>query len=262
MFSKFFDNMGPLPHHVHHRDRHAARVGQRGKPEMYFFPSQLNNHGGEFPFTFFGFNPETQKDEVKQCLENFSKGDNNWKSPKTVAEMLRQCAAGQGNLMLNLAPKGNGSIPEAWEHCVETVGAWLGKNGESIYTDRKFAFNLRQGGDDFPGEWTHHGRFSASARAFYWHIRNWPGNPLRLTGVECEVIDVAELATGRPFAFRQEGNLLIVENVPETMPDDMPAVFRFRTKDPPRLYNCGGCNIPKTAHCRYDPLPSDLPNLL
>lgn len=77
MFSKFFDNLGPLPHHVHHRNEHAARVGQKGKPEMYFFPSQLNNHPGEFAYTFFGFNPETTKTEVKKCLEDFPKGDNN-----------------------------------------------------------------------------------------------------------------------------------------------------------------------------------------
>ena len=76
MYSKFFDNMGPLPHHIHHGKEHAARVMQEGKPEMYFFPSQLNNHGGEFPFTFFGFNPEVTKDEVKKCLENFVNGDN------------------------------------------------------------------------------------------------------------------------------------------------------------------------------------------
>lgn len=76
MFSKFFDNQGPLPHHIHHRDEHAKRVGADGKPEMYFFPSQVNNHGGEFPFTFFGLNPETSKEEMKKCLEDFSKGDN------------------------------------------------------------------------------------------------------------------------------------------------------------------------------------------
>lgn len=76
MFSKFFDNLGPLPHHIHHRDEHANRVGADGKPEMYFFPSQCNNHGGEFPFTFFGLNPETTKEQVKECLENFTKGDN------------------------------------------------------------------------------------------------------------------------------------------------------------------------------------------
>lgn len=76
MFSKFFDNAGPLPHHVHHRSEHAARVGADGKPEMYFFPSQVNNHMGEFAFTFFGFNPETTKEQVLESLKNFSKGDN------------------------------------------------------------------------------------------------------------------------------------------------------------------------------------------
>ncbi len=76
MFSKFFDNKGPLPHHIHHRDEHAARVGESGKPEMYFFPSQYNNHGGTFPFTFFGITPGTKKEQVKTCLENFAKGDN------------------------------------------------------------------------------------------------------------------------------------------------------------------------------------------
>ncbi len=69
MFSKFFDNAGPLPHHIHHRDAHAARVSADGKPEMYFFPSQMNNHGGEFPFTFFGFNEDVTKDRVLQALK-------------------------------------------------------------------------------------------------------------------------------------------------------------------------------------------------
>ena len=76
MYSKFFDNAGPLPHHIHHNDEFAAKVGASGKPEMYFFPSQVNNHGGEFPFTFFGFNPETTKDEVLESLKMFPKGDN------------------------------------------------------------------------------------------------------------------------------------------------------------------------------------------
>ena len=76
MFSKFFDNLGPLPHHIHHRNVHANRVGREGKPEMYFFPSQVNNYGGEFPFTFFGLNPGTRKEDVKRCLEDFAKGDN------------------------------------------------------------------------------------------------------------------------------------------------------------------------------------------
>jgi hypothetical protein len=76
MLAKFFDNAGPLPHHLHHRSQHAARVNQTMKPEMYFFPAQLNNHGGEFPFTFFGLNPDTTREQVLEALKNFSRGDN------------------------------------------------------------------------------------------------------------------------------------------------------------------------------------------
>ena len=76
MFSKFFDNQGPLPHHIHHRDEHASRVNAKGKPEMYFFPKQMNNHGGEFPFTFYCIKPSVTKQQIKEILMNFTKGDN------------------------------------------------------------------------------------------------------------------------------------------------------------------------------------------
>ncbi|HUX21917.1 MAG TPA: hypothetical protein VMW69_11810, partial [Spirochaetia bacterium] len=76
MFSKFFDNQEPLPFHIHHTDEKAKEIGQKGKPEAYFFPRQMNNHGGYFPYTFFGLNPGTTKDDVRRCLESWDQGDN------------------------------------------------------------------------------------------------------------------------------------------------------------------------------------------
>ncbi len=76
MYSKFFDNKGALPHHIHHRDEHARLTGQMGKPEAYYFPPQVNNYGGDFPYTFFGLNPGTTRKQVRQCLIDFVKGDN------------------------------------------------------------------------------------------------------------------------------------------------------------------------------------------
>ncbi|MCX7701025.1 MAG: hypothetical protein N2039_09120, partial [Gemmataceae bacterium] len=36
VYSKFFDNLGPIPHHMHQNDEQAALVGQQGKPESYY----------------------------------------------------------------------------------------------------------------------------------------------------------------------------------------------------------------------------------
>lgn len=76
IYAKFFDNLGPLPHHIHQRDQHAKRCGKRGKPECYYFPPQLNNHGGRFPYTFFGLIPGTSREQLRACLESFTRGDN------------------------------------------------------------------------------------------------------------------------------------------------------------------------------------------
>ncbi|MBT7166564.1 MAG: hypothetical protein HN904_27525, partial [Victivallales bacterium] len=45
-------------------------------PEAYYFPPQVNNHGGDFPYTFFGFQPHISKDQARECLANFTQGDN------------------------------------------------------------------------------------------------------------------------------------------------------------------------------------------
>ncbi|MFO0929378.1 MAG: hypothetical protein U0736_20515 [Gemmataceae bacterium] len=76
VYSKFFDNLGPIPHHMHQSKEQAAKVGQEGKPESYYFPPQLNATGNNFPYTFFGLEPGTTKDDIYRCLERWNQGDN------------------------------------------------------------------------------------------------------------------------------------------------------------------------------------------
>lgn len=75
MYSKFFDYEAPLFHHLHLDDLAAGRVGRIGKPEAYYFPVQLNNHPGQFPVTYFGFDPDTTKEQVRERLLNYEKCD-------------------------------------------------------------------------------------------------------------------------------------------------------------------------------------------
>jgi hypothetical protein len=76
LLCKFFDNLGPIPHHLHQNDECAARVGQKGKPEAYYFPPQYNFKGNNFPYTFMGLEPGTTRDDVRRCLERWNEGDN------------------------------------------------------------------------------------------------------------------------------------------------------------------------------------------
>ena len=76
VYSKFFDNMGPIPHHLHQSQAQARLVGQEGKPESYYFPPQHNPVGNNFPYTFMGLEPGTTRAQVRKCLENWNRGDN------------------------------------------------------------------------------------------------------------------------------------------------------------------------------------------
>ncbi|MCH7990689.1 MAG: hypothetical protein IID46_16230 [Planctomycetes bacterium] len=76
VYSKFFDNMGPIPHHMHQNAEQAKLVGQEGKPESYYFPPQMNAIGNNFPYTFFGLEPGTSKQDVVDCLDRWNVGDN------------------------------------------------------------------------------------------------------------------------------------------------------------------------------------------
>ncbi|MGL6225930.1 MAG: hypothetical protein ACRC10_04795 [Thermoguttaceae bacterium] len=76
VYSKFFDNAGPIPHHMHQMQKHAVLTGQEGKPEAYYYPPQLNAAENHFDYTFMGLEPGTTKADVRKCLENWNKGDN------------------------------------------------------------------------------------------------------------------------------------------------------------------------------------------
>ena len=76
VYSKFFDNMGPIPHHMHQTFEDAKLVGQEGKPESYYFSPQMNNVDNNFAYTFMGLEPGTTREQVRKCLEDWDQGDN------------------------------------------------------------------------------------------------------------------------------------------------------------------------------------------
>lgn len=73
---KLLDYAQPVPLHIHQNRAQAALVGREAKPEGYYFPPQLNAVPNSFPYTFFGLEPGTTRDQVRGCLERWNDGDN------------------------------------------------------------------------------------------------------------------------------------------------------------------------------------------
>ena len=56
-----------------------------------------------------------------------------YKSPAQIVHLLADIVSKNGNLLLNVGPKGDGSIPDAARDTLLAVGGWLKTNGEAIY---------------------------------------------------------------------------------------------------------------------------------
>lgn len=76
VFCKFFDNDLPLYFHVHLDDKKAGKIGKFGKPEGYYYPIAYNTYEGQFPYRFYGLNPDVGVKELKEKLLDFDKKDN------------------------------------------------------------------------------------------------------------------------------------------------------------------------------------------
>lgn len=74
-FAKLFDYDKPLFHHLHLTEIEANKIGRHGKPEAYYFPHQYNCYLGKFPVTYFGFDPSTNPEDIKDCIRNYTKFD-------------------------------------------------------------------------------------------------------------------------------------------------------------------------------------------
>jgi len=66
----------------------------------------------------------------------YVQGDNTYKSPQTLIWDLIDIVSKNGNLLLNVGPKSDGTIPDEAVSILRNMGAWLKVNGEAIYGTR------------------------------------------------------------------------------------------------------------------------------
>jgi alpha-L-fucosidase len=134
--------------------------------------------------------------------------DTEWKTPKTIVRNLISCCRDGGNYLLNIGPRGDGSIPEDSVRILETVGAWLERNGSAIYTSelcqpRRSAYAM----------------FTRTGNTLNMHIHAWPGETAVITGLLTPVKSARLLASGQAVRFQQEKLRTKLIGLPRNAPD-------------------------------------------
>ena len=191
----------------------------------------------------------------------FHAGDCNWKNAGQVIDFLATCAAGQGNLLLNIGPRGDGEVPAAAARVLEEVGNWLRRCGEAVFdtdllTSDAGARNVGGEGDG-RGDWCHHGPLTSRGNHLYLLLRRWPGAQLTLGGLQCAVREASLLGSEHALAFTQNAGRLMV-GLPPAPPGELCPVLRLTCESAPQIYGCGGLQTPRVPHPRYDPCPSEI----
>ena len=125
--------------------------------------------------------------------------------------MLNKATAGGGNLLLNIGPKPEGSVPEEAVEPLTKVGQWLEENGKAVYGIKKKSSINANGvcGSSWNGE----------KKVYIWNWI-WPKKgQLGLGGFMTAVNSIKVVNTNTPLEFEQKGHRIILKNLPDTSPD-------------------------------------------
>ena len=134
--------------------------------------------------------------------------DDDWKSPKTVVRNLVTCARDGGNYLLNIGPRGDGSIPEESVRVSEAVGRWLKHNGAAIY-----------GTEPCRVRRSNYCNFTRKGNTLYVHVHFWPGDTVTVAGLQGKVTSARLLAGGQTVKFEQDRFRVRFTGLPKTAPD-------------------------------------------
>ncbi|MFD2162311.1 alpha-L-fucosidase [Paradesertivirga mongoliensis] len=151
----------------------------------------------------------------------YSKHDNSHKPAKFFIQLLAKASSRGGNLLTNIGPKGDGSFDSKDKQILDSVGNWVAKYAESIYTTGRSALPLQA--------W---GVTTQKGRKLYLHVFNWPkdGN-LVLGGMKTDITKAYLLAdvSKKNLTAKRVGNADHQIKVPFSSPDQSNAVIVVET---------------------------------
>jgi len=138
----------------------------------------------------------------------YQRADDNWKTLKVLIGNLITCAQGGGNYLLNIGPKGDGSVPEESIQRLTAMGKWMDKQGPTIYETERSQVRESVMAD-----------FTRKGNTLYVHVGNWPGSTVAIAGLKTKATAAKMFPSGQKVAFQQEEFRLQLTGLPEKAPE-------------------------------------------
>lgn len=132
------------------------------------------------------------------------------RSLRNCIQLLAKVVCNGGNLLLNVAPKFDGSFEEAEIKRLSEIGEWLSKYGESIYGTR--------GGPIKVDDW---GGTANKDNKLYFHVLDWVNDEIFVPNVYGAKV---KCLTGAPISVREEKGMLAI-SVPFEYRQEMDTVI-------------------------------------
>ncbi len=164
-----------------------------------------------------------------------------FKTPGSIVDQLVDIVSKNGNLLLNIGPRSDGTIPDEVQAVLRAVGGWLKVNGEAIYGTRPWTV-YGEGPTkvvagtfhdaDTKGYTTEDWRFTTKGGSLYATELGWPKDGRAVihtlkSGVgAAPVASVALLGSSEPIAFEQTADGLVL-HVPHSAPTPFASSFRI-----------------------------------
>ena len=168
----------------------------------------------------------------------FQHADTNYKTPHILLRTFVDCLSMGGNLLLDIGPKEDGTIPEEQVAILKEFGRWIKKHKEAVYETRAGI-----PAEHFQGYTT----LNKAGDILYLYLPYRPNGPIEIKGLMNKVNRVWVVGNGAmlPFKIHNKsywsqvpGNLYI--EVPERVQDEQITVLAVLLDGPIKLYRGEG----------------------
>jgi alpha-L-fucosidase len=164
--------------------------------------------------------------------------DTNWKTPFEIISIFADVVSNGGNLLLDIGPRADGTIPEEDVHVLQELGKWNAKNGEAIFNT---IAGLPQG--HFYGATT----LSKDSTVLYLFLPDQKAGNAMIKGLLNQIKDVQVLGTNQHLLPKIVGKIswspvpgLVFINVPDSLKDPYMTVLKITLDGPVKLYRGKG----------------------